>query len=186
LKSCHKENLMRNNFRLRAVLLLGSALVLFAVACNTTDPSSNSGSNSPMNMAGNWTITAISTLGQGTFSGTTDVAQSGQGIGTNGATTLTAVVGSISVSQSGTNLTGTLTNSIKGNIYSFTGTLSGGNITITGSTPSCYFSGGTTSATSISIIGTVTSTSMQGNYAITRNANCGLPSDAGTWTATKQ
>jgi uncharacterized protein YdeI (BOF family) len=135
-----------------------------------------------MNMAGAWTATAASTQGQGTFSGTANVDQSGQGIGTNGATTLTAVVGSITISQSGTSLTGTLTNSIKDIIYNFTGTLSGDNITITGSAPCSNIQGATTS---ISITGTITSTSMQGNYTITRSSDC-TPGDAGTWTATKQ
>jgi len=176
---------MRSSIGFQQTLVLGSTLLLLAVACSgCSGASSNSSSNSPMNMAGNWTLTATSTKGPGTFSGTTDVTQSGQGIGTNGATTLTAVVGSISVSQSGSGLTGTLTNSITGNIYSFTGTLSGGNITITESTP--CLSGTGAGTTSINITGTITSTSMQGNYAIMRTTACYQPNDAGTWTATKQ
>ena len=171
---------MRNNFRLQAALLLGSTLALFAVASNSTNPSNNFSSNSPMNVAGNWTITLTSTQGQGTISATADVAQSGQGIGTNGVTTLTGVVGSITVSQSGTNLTGTLTNSIKGVNYNFTGTLSGGNITITGSV-ACGMG-----IQSTNIIGTITSTKLHGNYTITRDSACYYPSDAGTLAATKQ
>lgn len=170
---------MKNNFHLRAVLLLGS--VLLTVACGSNIPSSSS--NDPMNMAGNWTITTVSTKGQGTVSGTANVTQSGQGIGTNGTTTLTAVIGSITVSQSGTSLTGTITNSIKAVSYNFTGTLSGGNITITGSAPCSSFSG---SPVVTSITGTITSTGMQGNYTITRGVGCYYSSDAGTWTATKQ
>jgi uncharacterized protein YdeI (BOF family) len=178
-----QEDFMRSSIGFQQTLVLGSTLLLLAVACNScSGASSNSSSNSPMNMAGNWTLTATSAKGQGTFSGTADVAQSGTGIGTNGATTLTAVVGSLSVSQSGTSLTGTLTNSINGNIYSFTGTLSAGNITITGSTP-CLDGTGTTS---ISITGTITSSSMQGNYTIMRSAGCYNPNDVGTWTVTKQ
>src|ERR1039458_2319366 len=118
-----KENSMRNNFRLRAVLLLGSVLALLPVACSSNGNSSSG--NSAMNMAGAWTVTAVSTEGKGTVSGTANVEQSGQGLGTNGVTTLTAVVGSISFSQSGTRLTGTITDSIKGVTYNFTGTLSG-------------------------------------------------------------
>lgn len=168
---------MRNNFRL-AALLLGSALALLPVACS----SNSSSGNSAMNMAGAWTATAVSSQGHGTVSSTTNVEQSGQGLGTNGATTLTAVVGSITISQSGTSLTGTLTDSIKDIIYNFTGTLSGDNLTITGSAPCSNIQGSTTS---ISITGTITSTSMQGNYTITRSSDC-ASGDAGTWTATKQ
>ena len=161
------------------------ALMLFAlllfVGCNGISKTGSSG-NSAINMAGAWTATVVSTQGQGTVSGTTNVEQSGQGPGTNGVTTLTAVVGSITVSQSGTSLTGTLTNSLKGITYNFTGTLSGNNLTITGSAPCSNIQGSTTS---ISITGTITSTSMQGNYTITRSSNCAF-GDAGTWTATKQ
>lgn len=174
---------MRNKFRVGTVLLLGSALALFAVACKSTNTSSNSSSNSAINMAGNWTLTTTSTEGHGTLSGTADVAQSGQDIGTNGATTLTAVVGSISVSQSGTSLNGTFTNPIKGVSYNFTGTLSGGNVTITGSPVPCSDGVGNTS---INITGTITSTNMKGHYTTTRDSGCFYPADAGTWTATKQ
>ena len=135
-----------------------------------------------MNMAGNWTVRAVSTQGRGNFSGTAPVAQSGAGLGNNGTTTLTAAVGAIAVSESGTGLTGTLTDSIKGINYSFIGTLSAGTVTITASAP-CSDTGGTQSA---SITGTITSTNMQGNYTITRSSKCYYSSDAGTWVATKQ
>lgn len=177
-----KENPMRNNFRLPAMLLFGSALALSALACNGTNPSNNLSSNSPINIAGNWTITATSTQGHGTVSTTAEVVQSGQGMGTDGLTTLSGDVGSITISQSGTNLTGTITNSIKSVSYDFTGNLSGGNITITGSV-GCGTGMGVQST---SITGTITSTAMHGNYTITRNPGCYHPSDAGTWTATKQ
>jgi hypothetical protein len=167
---------MRNNFRL-AVLLLVSAIALLSVACSSNSSSGNSG----MNMAGAWAITAVSSEGKGTVSGTASVEQAGQGLGTSGVTTFTAVVGSVTFSQSGTSLTGTITDSIKGVNYSFTGTLSGDNLTITGSAP-CSVQG----TQSVSITGTITSTSMQGNYTITRSSNCYYSGDAGTWTATKQ
>lgn len=171
---------MRNNFRV-AALLLGSALALLSVACSSNSSSNSSSGSSGMNMAGAWTVTAISSEGQGTVSGTASVEQLGQGPGTNGVTTLTAVVGSISVSQSGTGLTGTITNSIKGVTYNFSGTLSDDNLTITGSAP-CSVQG----TQSVSITGTITSTNMQGNYTITRTSNCYYSGDAGTWTATKR
>jgi hypothetical protein len=174
-----KENSMRNNFRLRAVLLLGSVLALLPVACSSN--SNSSGGNSVLNMAGAWTLTAVSTEGKGTVSGTANVEQSGQGLGSNGSTTLTAVVGGISFSQSGTSLTGTITDSIKGVTYNFTGTLSGDNLTIAGSAP-CSVQG----TQSVNISGTIASTSTQGNYTITRSSNCYYSGDAGTWTATKQ
>lgn len=171
---------MRNSFRL-AVLFLGSALALLPVACSSNSGSNGSGGNAAMNMAGAWTVTAVSTEGKGTVSGTANLAQLGQGLGTNGVTTLTAVVGSISFSQSGTSLTGTITDSIKGVTYSFTGTLSGENLTITGSAP-CSVQG----TQSVSLTGTITSTSTQGSYTITRSSNCYYSGDGGTWTATKQ
>lgn len=171
---------MRNNRRL-GVLLLGSALVLLPLACSSNSGSNSSGGNSGMNLAGSWTVTAISSEGRGTVSGTADLQQSGQGPGTNGLTTLTAVVGSISISQSGTALTGTITDSIKGVTYNFSGTLSGENLTITGSAP-CSVQG----TQAVNITGTITSTSMQGAYTITRSSNCYYSVDAGTWTATKQ
>ena len=167
---------MRNDVRL-AALLLASALALLSAACS----SNSSGGNSGLNMAGAWTVTATSSEGKGTVSGTANVAQSGQGLGTNGVTTLTAVVGSISFSQTGTSLTGTITDSIKSVTYNFTGTLSGDNLTITGSAP-CSVQG----TQSVNMSGTITSSSTQGNYTITRSSNCYYSGDAGTWTATKQ
>jgi hypothetical protein len=172
--------LLRNNFRL-AVLLILSALALLPVACSSNSSSNSSSGNSSMNMGGAWTVTAISSEGQGTVSGTASVEQSGQGLGTNGATTLTAVVGGITVSQLGTSLIGTVTDSIKGVTYNFSGTLSGDNLTITGSAP-CSVQG----TQSVSITGAITSTNMQGNYTITRSSNCYYSGDAGTWTAAKQ
>jgi len=132
-------------------------------------------------MAGAWTVTAISSEGKGTVSGSANVAQSGQGLGAGGVTTLTVAVGSISFSQSGTSLTGTITDSTKAVTYNFTGTLSGDNLTITGSAP-CSGQG----TQSVSLTGTITSTSTQGNYTITRSSNCNNSSDAGTWTGTKE
>jgi hypothetical protein len=173
-------SLSGNNFRLAVLLLLGGASALLSVACSSNS-NSNSNSGSPgLNLAGAWTITAASSEGHGTVSGSTNVAQTGQGIGTAGVTTVTASVGSITFSQSGTSLTGLITDSIKGVSYNFTGTLSGDSIAITGSAP-CNGQG----TQSVTIIGTITSTSTQGNYAITRSS-CYYASDAGTWTATKQ
>ena len=164
------------------MLLLGTALVLFAVACKSSSPSSNSNNNnSPMNMAGNWTITGTSSQGSGSTSGTVDVEQSGQGIGINGATTLTTLFGSITVQQSGTSLTGTFTNATKGVTYNFTGTLSGGNITIAGAAVPC--AAGTQF---VSMTGTVATTKMHGNYIMTADPGCYNPSDSGAWSAIKQ
>lgn len=170
---------MGNNFRLIA-LLLASVLALLAVACSNNSSNSSSGA-SGMNMAGAWTATAVSSQGQGTVSGTANVAQSGLGLGTDGVTTFTAVVGSISFTQSGTTLIGTITDSIKGINYTFTGTLSGNNFTIAGSAP-CSVQG----TQSVSITGTLTSNNIQGSYTTTRSSNCYYTSDAGTLTATKQ
>ncbi len=140
-------------------------------------------SNPALNMAGTWSVTTVSTQGQppyGGFSGTAAVSQSGEGLGVNGATTFTAILGSIAVSQTGTALTGTFTNSIQKVSYTFTGTLSNGNITITGSTP-CN----TNSTESTSLTGTITSNTMQGTYTITRGSGCYYHSNAGTFVATK-
>ena len=171
---------MRNNLRLGVLLFVG-AVSLLPLACSSSSSSNGSSGNSGMNMAGAWTVTAISSEGKGTVSGTANVGQSGQGLGTNGVTTFTAVVGSISFSQLGTSLIGTITDSIKGVTYNFSGTLSGDNLTITGSAP-CSVQG----TQSVNITGTITSTNMQGNYTITRSSNCYYSSDAGTWTAAKQ
>ena|SRR5580658_9278645 len=153
--------------------------IVFFVACGCNG---GSGGTSPLNLAGSWTVHAVSTQNHGSSSGSTTVAQSGVGLGENGATTLTASVGTIAVSQSGSALSGTVTTSTKGPQYSFTGTLSGGAITITGSAP-CP-SG--TQTVSLSITGTITSTSMQGTYTITHGSNCSYPSDAGSLAAAKQ
>lgn len=163
---------MKISFRSIPELVLACTLALPLVAC------SGSGSSSPtaINLAGSWTVTAVSTKGQGNFSGTATVTQTGVGLGINGATTFAASIGNIAVSQSGTALTGTLTNSIQHSAFSFIGTLSGGNFTITGSIP----------CSATSIVGTVTSSSMQGTYTITRGSGCYYSSDAGTFVATKQ
>jgi hypothetical protein len=139
-------------------------------------------SNPALNMAGTWTVTTVSTQAHKGFSGTAALSQTGQGLGVNGATTLAATIGQISVSQTGTALTGTITNSLKKVGYNFIGTLSSGNITITGSTP-CY-SPSTTQTTSIT--GAITSNTMQGTYTISGGSSCGYSSDAGTFVATKQ
>jgi len=158
------------------LLLLLSTSALLSVGCS----SNSSGGNSGINMAGAWTVTTASSEGKGTVSGSANVAQSGQGLGTDGVTTLTAAVGSISFSQSGTSLTGTITDSTKSVTYNFTGILSGDSLTITGSAP-CSVQG----TQSVSLTGTITSSSTQGNYTITRSSNCNS-GDAGTWTGTKQ
>ena len=104
-------------------------------------------------------------------------------LGVNGATTLAATIGQISVSQTGTALTGTITNSIQKVGYNFTGTLSSGSLTITGST-TC--GSGSNNAQSTSIVGTINSNSASGTYTITRGSNCYSYNDAGTFAATKQ
>lgn len=167
---------------LRVGLLLCASPVLLPIACSSNGSSGTSGmGNSGMNLAGTWTVTAVSTQGGGTVSGTANVQQSGTGPGTNGVTTLTAAVGSINLTQSGTTLSGTITDSLKGTNYSFIGTLSGSALTITGSA-SCSVRG----TQSVSIKGTIGSTNMQGSYTITRSSDCYYPSDAGTWIAAKQ
>jgi hypothetical protein len=158
-------------------IVLGSTLLLLT-ACG-----GGGSSNSAMNLAGTWTVTTVSTQGHKGFSGTATVAQSGQGLGVNGSTNLTAVVGQITVSQTGTALTGTIANSLKKVGYTFIGTLSSGNLTITGSTP-C--GSGSNSAESTSIVGTITSNSAAGTYTITSSSSCFSFSDAGTFVATKQ
>jgi hypothetical protein len=136
-------------------------------------------------MAGNWTVTTISTQGHGSFSGTAAVSQSGQGLGANGSTTLAAAaIGQIAVTQTGTALTGIIANSMQKVGYNFIGTLSSGNLTITGSTP-CYGVSNSTQSTT-SITGTITSNSATGTYTITRSGCYYTSSDAGTFVATKQ
>jgi hypothetical protein len=162
--------------------LLAAGITFFLTACGGGGASSSS--NSAMNMAGAWTVTTVSTQGHGSFSGTATVSQSGQGLGVNGSTTLAATIGQIAVSQTGTALTGIIANSIQKVGYNFIGTLSSGNLTITGSTPCYGASNGTQSTTSIT--GTITSNSATGTYTITRSGCYYTSSDAGTFVATKQ
>lgn len=162
--------------------LLAAGITIFIAACSGSGASSTSG-NSAINEAGTWTVTTVSTQGHGSFSGTAALTQSGQGFGVNGATTLTAAIGQITVSQTGTALNGTITNSIQKAAYNFIGTLSSGNLTITGSSP-C--GGGSNSTQSTSIVGAITSNSAAGTYTITRGSACYYPSDAGSFVATKQ
>ena len=165
---------MRFHGTIASILIL--PILISLTAC------SGAPSNPALNMVGNWTVTTVSTQGHKGFSGTAAMSQTGPGLGVNGATTLTANIGQITVSQSGTALTGTITNSIQKVSYNFIGTLSSGNLTITGSTP-CPSASGTYST---SITGTITSNTMQGNYTLTRGAGCYYNSDAGTFVATKQ
>jgi len=132
-------------------------------------------------MAGTWTVTTVSTQGHGTASGTATITQSGTGVGVTGSTTLAAPVGQIAISQTGTALTGTIKNSLVPITFNFIGTLSSGNLTISGST-AC--NGSVTESTSIT--GTITSTNIQGTYTITRPAGCYSFNDAGTFVAAKK
>jgi hypothetical protein len=160
------------------LMRLGASFAILLTACAGGSGSSN---KSALSIAGTWTITAVSTEGHGSFSGTAPMSQSGVGLGINGTTVITASVGSISVSQTGASLTGTLTSSIQKVSYNFIGTLSGSNFTVAGSTP-C--SANVNQSTSIS--GTITSNNAQGTYTITRPSGCYYSSDAGTFVATKQ
>ncbi len=169
---------MRFHGTIASILILP---ILFALTGCGSAPS-----NSALNMAGTWTVTTVSTQGQppyGGFSGTAAVSQSGEGLGVNGATTFTTILGSIAVSQTGAALSGTFTNSIQKVSYNFIGTFSSGNFTITGSTP-CGTGSNKTQSTSI--VGTITSNSATGTYTITRSSGCYYSSDAGTFVATKQ
>jgi hypothetical protein len=159
--------------------LLAVGITLFLTAC------SNSPSNSALNLTGTWTVTTVSTQGHKGFSGTAAISQSGQGLGSNGATTLAATVGQIAVTQTGTAITGIITNSIQKLGYTFTGTLSSGSLTVTGSTPCGGGSIGNNTQT-ITIVGTITSNSAAGTYTITRGSACYSTGDAGTFVASKQ
>jgi hypothetical protein len=161
--------------------MLLAAATLFLSACNGGASGSGSATNSALNLAGTWTVKTVSTQGHGTSSGTATVTQSGQGLGVNGTTTLSAPIGQIVLSQTGTALTGSITYEMQTTTYNYTGTLSSGNLTITGSA-SCS----ATTSQSTSFTGTITSNAIQGTYTITRGSGCYYPSDAGTFVATKQ
>jgi len=167
----------------RMSVLLASILTISLTACSGGGTSSTSSSNSALDLAGTWTIKTVSTQGQGSFSATTPVSQSGSGLNENGTTTLAATVGQIALTQLGSVLSGTISNlnPKQAITYNFTGTLSSGNFTITGSAP-CT----TTTTQSTTLAGTVTSNAIQGTYTITRPARCYYPNDAGTFVATKQ
>lgn len=146
--------------------------------------SNGSGSTNPaLNLAGTWTVTATSTQGHGSSSAVATVSQSGQGLGVAGATTLSAPVGQVAVTQTGTTLAGSITNLMKVSTLNFAGTLSSGNLTATGSAncPALNSKQVTTSITA-----TLTSSSAQGTYTVTRGSGCYGTSDAGTFTATKK
>ncbi len=165
---------MRFHGTIASILILPILISLIGCSGATSNPA--------LNMAGTWTVTTVSTQGHKGFSGTAAMSQSGPGLGVNGATTLTATIGQITASQTGTALTGTITNSIQKVSYNFIGTLSSGNLTITGSTP-CPSASATRTT---SITGTITSNSASGTYTITSGSGCYYSSDAGTFVATKQ
>ena len=165
---------------LSVFLLTGITVALTACGGGSTSSTNGSGT-SGLNMAGTWTVKTVSTKGHSDFSGTAAVSQIGQGLGVNGTTALTATVGKITLTQTGTALTGSMTSTIQAVTYDFIGTLSSGNLTITGSTP-CSES----ATQSTSITGTITANSMQGTYTISRGPSCYYSSDAGTFVATKQ
>jgi hypothetical protein len=165
--------------RLGTLLTIGIAL--FLTACSGGGGTSGSSSGGPLNLAGTWTATVTSTEGQGTFTGNAAVTQSGEGLGVNGSTTLSAPGGQVVLSQTGTALTGKITNSVQSMSFNFTGTLSSGNLTLTGST-SC----GTAGTQTLAITGTITSSAVKGTYKLTRPSGCYYASDAGSFTATKQ
>jgi hypothetical protein len=156
--------------------LMAVGIPFFLTACSSTP------SNPALNLAGTWTVTAVSTQSHTNLSGSAAISQSGQGLGVNGATTLNATIGQIAVSQTGTTFTGTIANSMQKVAYNFTGTLSGGNLTITGSTP-CLPSN---AMQVTSFTGTITSNAIQGNYTIAHGSGCYYAGDAGTFAATKQ
>jgi hypothetical protein len=156
-------------------LLLTTVAVLSLSAC-----SGGVSNNAALNLGGTWTISTVSTQGHGSSSGTATISQSGQGLAVTGTTTLAAPIGKIVISQTGTALAGTITNSLVPITFNFIGTLSSGNLTITGST-TC---GGNVSQ-STSIAGTITSNSIQGTYTLSRGSGCYYPNDAGTFVATK-
>jgi hypothetical protein len=161
---------------LRVVMAAGITLSLAACSSGGSTPAA-----SAFNLAGTWTVKTVSTQGHGTKSGTATVTQTGQGVGVTGSTTLSAPVGGITVSQTGTALTGTITNSLKATTYNFTGTLSSGSLTLTG-TAVCT----KTATQTLSLTGTLSSTSAQGTYTIPSVAGCFSSNDGGTFTATKQ
>ncbi len=159
-------------------MVLAAGITLSLTACGGAGAPSGPSS---LNLAGTWTVKAVSTQGHGTSSGTAAVSQSGQGLGVNGSTTLAAPIGGMTVSQTGTALTGTITNSMKAATFNFTGTLFSGALTITGST-SC----GVNSTQTLSMTATLASNAAQGTYTVSHTANCYSSTDAGTFTATKQ
>lgn len=169
------------------VVSLAAGVISFVMACGGGNSGTSSSGGPALNMAGTWTVITVSTHGQppyNGFSGTATVSQSGDGLGINGATTFTTLVGSIAVSQTGTALTGTFKNSIQNVSYTFIGTISGGNFTITAST-SCG-NNENSPQESTSLTGAITSDSATGTYTISRPSGCYYSSDMGTFVATKQ
>lgn len=160
-------------------VILGTAGIAFLItACGGNGAPSNGGG---LNLAGTWTVKTVSTQGQGNATGTATIMQTGQGLGVNGTTMLATPAGGMTLSQTGTAITGVITNSGKAVSEIVTGTLSKGSLTITGS-GTCDLS----ITESASVSGTISSNSFQGTYAITRSPACGTPNDAGTFVATKQ
>ncbi len=159
-----------------ATLSLSLILAGGITACSggTSNPT-----NSALSLAGTWTVATVSTQGHGNSTGTATITQTGQGLGVTGTTNLAAPIGQMSIAQTGTTLSGTITSGSSS--VTFTGTLSNGSFTATGSYP-CT----SKVSESTTLTGTVTSTTIQGNYTITRGSGCYYPSDAGTFTGTKK
>lgn len=171
---------MRSVSRLTSILAI-AGISLGLAACNSgTSNTSNNPSSSALNLAGTWTVITTSTQGHGSTSTTAALTQSGTGIGVDGSTTLSAPAGSIAMTESGTALSGTVTQGTR-KVFSFSGTLSNGNLSLSG-TNAC--SGQVVETNTIA--GTVTSTKISGTYTLTRPPGCYYPNDAGTFTATKQ
>jgi hypothetical protein len=176
-----REDIYLNRIGAPSLKVLAVGLTLFLSACGSTG-------NSALNLAGTWTITTVSTQGHKGASGSLVVSQTGQGLGVNGSTALGGTVGQIalgqiSLTQTGTALTGAVANSAQKVVYNFTGTLSGSNLTLSGSA-SC--GSGVNSTQSTGIVGTITSNAASGTYTVSSASACHANGDAGTFTATKQ
>ena len=164
------------------VLLLLVLPNIGLTGCSGSGGSSNSSipSSSAIDLGGTWTLTTTSTQGQRNLSATATVTQTGAGVGKDGATTLTAPMAKLVISQTGTVISGTITNTLSSQAFNFSGTLSNGNLFATGPTV-CASSNKPEVG---SITATVTSTTIQGSYTASRNG-CSF-SDAGTFLATKK
>jgi hypothetical protein len=159
---------------MKRILIFLLALIL--VGCSTKQANNSggsTGSSDPVNLSGTWQVSSL-TLGGVSIpvSGTKTITESGPGVGADGTTVLSDVskgyTETLTITQSGGLLSGTITIPAKFSTVGFSGTWNNGQINITA--PVNCLAGGTITLT---LNATVTGNQIQGTYNVTGSTfNC--------------